>query len=120
MTTRKSTPVDDDVEAFEKGDFDLTKMRPAEVRVAKQPKNALAVRFDPSDLERLRQRAEAEGVGITQLVRTWVLERLNERKLPAPVVDLMAALEASLEAARVIQRESTKSSQPPRRGRETG
>jgi L-rhamnose isomerase len=69
----------------------------------REPKSSLAVRFDTADLERLRERAEADGVGITQLVRGWVLERLDE-PADSAVSDLMAALEASLKAARAIKR----------------
>jgi hypothetical protein len=39
--------------------------------------SAFALRFDPAAVERLRERAAAEGVGVTQLVRAWVLERLE-------------------------------------------
>ncbi len=39
--------------------------------------SAFAVRFDPADVDRLRARAGAEGVGVTQLVRAWVLDRLE-------------------------------------------
>jgi len=36
-----------------------------------------AVRFDPETVERLRAVARSQGVGPTQLVRRWVLERLR-------------------------------------------
>ncbi len=42
-----------------------------------QRMSAFAVRFDPADVDRLRERANAEGVGVTQLVRAWVLDRLE-------------------------------------------
>jgi len=45
-------------------------------------------------------------VGITQLVRAWVLERLDEPEPSAAVGDLMEALERSLRAARTIKRAS--------------
>jgi hypothetical protein len=67
----------------------------------------LSVRFDAADLERLRERAAASGVGITQLVRTWVLERLDEPEPSAAVSDLMESLERSLRAARTIKRASS-------------
>lgn len=41
-------------------------------------KSTLAVRLDGADIDRLRQRAGAEGVGLTQLARQWILERLDE------------------------------------------
>ena len=39
---------------------------------------ALAALLDASDIERLKARAEREGVGSTQLARQWILERLAE------------------------------------------
>jgi hypothetical protein len=49
---------------------------PVEVHTG-QRMSAFAVRFDPADVDRLRARADAEGVGVTQLVRAWVLDRLE-------------------------------------------
>ena len=68
------------------------------------PKSSLAVRFDPADLEQLRVRAEVEGLGVTQLVRRWVMERLNEPSPVGAVEDLMEGLEKSLKAARALKR----------------
>lgn len=101
MTQRRA-----DIDAFDEGDFDLTTLRRADVRVGREPKSALSVRFDAADIERLRERAAATGVGVTQLVRTWVLERLDEPEPSAAVGDLMDALERSLRAARTIKRAS--------------
>lgn len=95
-----------DIDAFDEGDFDLATMRPSDVRVGREPKSALSVRFDAADIERLRQRAAAAGMGITQLVRTWVLERLEEPEPSAAVDDLLESLQRSLRAARSIQRGS--------------
>lgn len=68
------------------------------------PKSSLAVRFDSADLEQLRVRAEVEGLGVTQLVRRWVMERLNEPSPVGAVEDLMEGLEKSLKAARALKR----------------
>lgn len=95
-----------DIEDFDDDDFDLGTLRPADVRVGREPKSALSVRFDAADIERLRERAAADGVGITQLVRAWVLERLDEPEPSAAVGDLMQALERSMQAARTIKRAS--------------
>ena len=37
----------------------------------------IAVRFDARTMERLRAAAEVRGVGYTQLLRSWVMERLD-------------------------------------------
>lgn len=93
----------DDKAAFDAGDFDVTSLRRVEVQRG-QPKSSLAVRFDAADLERLRQRADAEGVGITQLVRRWVLDRLDEPDDAGSVDDLIDALDNSVRAARALKR----------------
>lgn len=100
-----------DIDSFDEGDFDLATLRPADVRVGREPKSALSVRFDAADVGRLRERAADAGMGITQLVRTWVLERLDEPEPSAAVTDLMEALERSLKAARTIKRASPGSQQ---------
>lgn len=50
---------------------------PIDLEAGPQRMSAFAVRFDPADVNRLRARAQTEGVGVTQLVRAWVLERLE-------------------------------------------
>jgi hypothetical protein len=102
MTQRPAT----DIDAFDEDEFDLSSLPPANVRVGREPKSALSVRLDADDIERLRERAATAGVGITQLVRTWVLERLDEPEPSAAVGDLMDALERSMRAARTIKRAS--------------
>jgi len=51
---------------------------PAELERPSRPLSAtFAVRFDQETVDRLRAIARAQGVGPTQLVRRWVLERLR-------------------------------------------
>jgi hypothetical protein len=40
------------------------------------PKSTLAVRLNGADIDRLRHAAEHAGVGVTQLARLWLTERL--------------------------------------------
>lgn len=96
-------PYEKDAHKFEESEHDVAKMRRVQVN-RHDPKSSLAVRFDTLDLERLRARAEAEGVGVTQLVRRWVIERLDEPESSGSVEDLLAALEESMRAARAIKR----------------
>jgi predicted HicB family RNase H-like nuclease len=48
------------------------------VRVAKNLSHGLTVQFDPETVDKLRTRAQKKGIGPTQLVRMWVIERLEE------------------------------------------
>lgn len=94
---------------FDRTEHPLSEVTGARVRRRKvQPKNALAVRFEVADLDRIRERAEAEGVGITQLIRSWVLERLDEPESASAVEELMDSLEKSVRAARALKRASRK------------
>ena len=54
---------------------ELTRVR---VRVAKNRSEGLTVQFDPETLTQIRNRAQKKGMGPTQLVRMWVMERLEE------------------------------------------
>jgi len=98
---------DRDAAAFEAADYDLSILRRVEVRRGKA-KSSLAVRFDADDLDRLRQRAEAQGIGVTQLVRRWVLDRLDEPDEAGAVDELMDALDKTMRAARAIKRQATR------------
>jgi hypothetical protein len=57
--------------------------------------SSLAIRFSAEVLDELRARSAAEGVGVTQLVRGWVLERLQEKQisqLPPDVADALQVI----------------------------
>ncbi|MGH9089453.1 MAG: hypothetical protein ACRDYZ_15320 [Acidimicrobiales bacterium] len=48
-----------------------------------RPQEAFALRLPPEVVEELRAQAEVWGIGVTQLVREWVIERLElERRRP--------------------------------------
>ncbi len=51
--------------------------KPVRARFAKNLSEVLPVRFDVETLEQLRAQAQKKGLGPTQLVRMWVLERLQ-------------------------------------------
>lgn len=41
---------------------------------------SLTIRFQPEDIQRIREQAEQRGIGPTTLARTWILEHLGEKK----------------------------------------
>jgi hypothetical protein len=103
MTERRA--YEKEADEFDGAEHPPSEMTGARVRRRKvEPKNALAVRFEVVDLDRLRARAEAEGVGVTQLVRNWVVERLAEPSEAGAADDLVESLQKSLQAARVLKR----------------
>jgi hypothetical protein len=58
-------------------------MPPAEVeRRGGERKALMAVRFDPADIDRLRAAAEAQRTSVSELVRRWVVERLDAPPSP--------------------------------------
>ncbi|MHB8294856.1 MAG: hypothetical protein ACYDH5_09595 [Acidimicrobiales bacterium] len=66
-----------EADADEADAMEFGKGTPIEVKTGGQRMSAFAVRLDPADVARLRARAAVEGVGATQLVRAWVLDRLE-------------------------------------------
>ena len=96
---------DADFEAHREHTFDPSR-RIAVDRPIGGPKSTLAVRLDGADIERLRDTAQKAGIGITQLVRTWVLERLDALEAGAedPLLkDLLVTLEHGLDTARRVR-----------------
>lgn len=68
---------------------DLSRLSPGELHeqsVDREPsrKTTFAVRLDQSAVDLLRALARARGVGPTQLVREWIMERLAAETAPAP------------------------------------
>ena len=68
----------------------------------------VSARFSPVDVSRIRSVAERDGVGITQLVRRWVLDALEGAEedaagAPRSTDDLMAALRESVAASKRAQ-----------------
>lgn len=55
--------------------------RPIKVRFAKNLSQGLTIRLDPNTLEKLRLQAKEKGIGPTTLIRMWILERLQEKRL---------------------------------------
>lgn|SRR6185312_2774499 len=103
MTPRKSASSDIGRDVFEEGQLDVSQLQRVEVSRG-HPKSSLAVRFDARDLDRLRVRAEKDGVGVTQLVRQWVLDRLDEPEDSGEMDSLLEALDQSMKVARALKR----------------
>ncbi len=79
---------------------------PADVDVELDPgpKSAIAIRLDAADVERLKARADAEGMGFTQLARQWILERLEEDStVPADAEAALATLRRYVSNVRVVR-----------------
>ncbi len=52
------------------------------IKVAKNLSSGITIRFDPKTLGRIREQADKKGLGPTQLIRMWVLERLGRDGYP--------------------------------------
>lgn len=89
--------------AFEDEQIDLSERARVELSRGR-PKSTLAVRFDTQEIDRLLARAESEGIGVTQLVRRWALERVDEPEDEGEMDSLLEALDQSLKAARSLRR----------------
>ena len=51
--------------------------KPVRVRFAKNLSEGITIRLDPKTLGQVREEAGRLGLGPTQLIRMWVLERLH-------------------------------------------
>ncbi|MHB1498276.1 MAG: hypothetical protein ACYCXN_10250 [Acidimicrobiales bacterium] len=94
---------------YDRTELPLSKLRRVTVNRPGSPQEAFALRLPSEVVEELRRQAEARHVGVTQLVREWVTERLAvERGRPEGTDPLLwdrtrAAVESMLPeiAARV-------------------
>lgn len=68
---------------YDTTELPLSSLRRVPVNRPGRPQEAFALRLPPEAVEELRKRAEERGLGVTQIVREWVLERLElERRRP--------------------------------------
>jgi predicted DNA binding CopG/RHH family protein len=77
---------DRDKEAkFWEENFDkaLTDAKPITIKFAKNLSKTLNIRLDPITLNDVRKAAKAKGLGPTQLIRMWILEKLEGKNLAA-------------------------------------
>lgn len=51
--------------------------KPVRVRFARNLSEGITIRLDPTTLGQLREQAAAQGLGPTQLIRMWILERIQ-------------------------------------------
>lgn len=47
------------------------------VKFAKNLSETVNIRFDPHSIKAIRNRAKEKGLGITQLIRMWTMEKLH-------------------------------------------
>src|SRR5437588_12121389 len=59
-------------------------LRPVDVERPREPQATFALRLAPEDVAEIRRLARDRGLGPTQLVRSWVVERIHA---PAPPLD---------------------------------
>ena len=83
MTERDTRSPEQDRDHYDVTEFPLSGLRRVPVGRPGRPQEAFALRLPPEAVEQLRERAEARGLGVTQIVREWVLDRLElERRRP--------------------------------------
>ena len=51
--------------------------KPVKVVFAKNLSETLNIRLDPSTITSVRKQAKAKGLGPTQLIRMWIMEKIN-------------------------------------------
>jgi len=53
--------------------------KPVNLKFAKNLSETLNIRLDPSTITEVREQAKAKGLGPTQLIRMWIMEKVGER-----------------------------------------
>lgn len=53
------------------------KGKPVKIKFAKNLSETVNIRFDPSSIKAIRNHARERGLGITQLIRMWTMEKLH-------------------------------------------
>ena len=53
--------------------------KPIKVKFAKNLSETLNIRLDPATITVVREQAKAKGLGPTQLIRMWIMEKVGER-----------------------------------------
>jgi len=57
----------------------LNKGKPVEVKFAKNLSTTINIRLDPKTLNSVRSEAHRKGLGPTQLIRTWIMEKVGRQ-----------------------------------------
>jgi|BarGraNGADG00212_1021973.scaffolds.fasta_scaffold30310_1 hypothetical protein len=83
MNQHDDEKAEEDRNYYDTTELPLSALRRVSVNRPRRPQEAFALRLPPDAVEELRQQAEGRGLGVTQLVREWILERLErERRRP--------------------------------------
>jgi predicted DNA binding CopG/RHH family protein len=59
--------------------------KPVKVSFAKDLSESINIRLDPQTLAHVRNEAREKGLGPTQLIRMWIMERIGGKSHPAGV-----------------------------------
>jgi hypothetical protein len=114
-------------DSYDRGDIDYTNLR--RVHLRRTPgagaRSTFAVRLEGEVIEQLRRVAADHGIGPTQLVREWILERLDAESQTSAPAQRVALSEADLATLRPLIQEivadelRAPAKQPPARTTET-
>lgn len=87
-------PMAADRKYYDDNEFDATKMRRAPRPATPDgPKSVFNLRLEGRIIDQISQAATAEGIGPSQLVRKWILERLDQQTSePTALDDVVAAI----------------------------
>ncbi len=62
-------------------DETLASGKSSEVSFAKNLSETVNIRLDPTTLTTVRNEAKAKGLGPTQLIRMWIMEKVSEKRI---------------------------------------
>ena len=83
MKQKKELTSEEIREYYDLEEFPLSSLHRVPVKRSRKPQETFALRLPQEAAEELRKMAESQGVGVTQLVSAWVIDRLElERRKP--------------------------------------
>lgn len=83
MKQKKEQSTEEIREYYDLDEFPLSSLRAIPVKRPGTPQESFALRLPQEVVEELREMADSQGMGVTQLVRAWVIQRLElERRKP--------------------------------------
>lgn len=78
--TKTEKTMNESRERYDSGEFPLSTLRRVAVNRPGHPQEAFALRLPPEVVEELKVLADVRGIGVTQLVREWIVERLQLKR----------------------------------------
>lgn len=69
---------------FWEENFDKVPRKAIKVKFSRNLSSTLNIRLDPQTIQSVRNQAVKKGLGPSQLIRMWIIEKLNNKNIESP------------------------------------